>query len=453
MRILLLAQAFPPHPEVGALRARNVVEALLRAGHYVTVVTERAEGAPYDPGPPARDRFRLVPVDVGHRFGRRLLSLAGPFSASASKAEPVESGTPPTAPGFLRRTALSLLSLPDSDQHLIRPFLRAGTEAGRNGVDLLYTSAPPFSLQVAGYLLRSRLRVPWVAEYRDPWNHAWTHRTELQNGFIRKIDARMERMALRRADGLVTVTEAARELLSARLPVEQRSKVIVIRNGIPDWSAMVTPEPPGQGGTRPFTLLHAGSLYMNRDPLSFLDAVSLLVKQRNLGARDLSVRLIGRCREFQGRPVSALVAERGLSEIVRIDDWLPHDQVRAEMLEAGALVLFAQHQPLQVPNKLYEYLAAGRPILAFVDREGECRRLLEEVGGAEMVYQADPVAVAGILERLYDQRHAQTAMLDQGNREARGRLATTVQMREMVSELEQRFSGMTAAGARNGSPT
>ena len=81
------------------------------------------------------------------------------------------------------------------------------------------------------------------------------------------------------------------------------------------------------------------------------------------------MRLIGRCREFQGRPVSALVAERGLSEIVRIDDWLPHDQVRVEMLEADALVLFAQHQPLQVPNKLYEYLATGRPILAFVDGE------------------------------------------------------------------------------------
>ena len=451
MRVLLLAQAFPPHPEVGALRARNVVEALLQAGHHVTVVTERADGAPYDPGPSARDRFRLVPVDVGHRFGHRLLSLAGPFSAPSSKAGPVDPGKPQTAPGFLRRTALSLLSLPDSDQHLIRPFIRAGMLAGRNRVDLLYTSAPPFSLQVAGYLLRSRLRVPWVAEYRDPWNHAWTHRTELQNGFIRKIDARMERMALRRADGLVTVTEAARELLSGRLPLHHRNKLILIRNGIPDWTA--TPAPPGVSGDGPFTLLHAGSLYMNRDPLSFLDAVSLLVKKRKLGARDLSVRLIGRCREFQGRPVSTLVAERGLSEIVRIDDWLPHDQVRAEMLEADALVLFAQHQPLQVPNKLYEYLAAGRPIVAFVDREGECRRLLNEAGGAEMVFEANPVAVAGILERLYDQRHAQTDMLDRSNREARGRLATAVQMRELVSELEQRFSGRAAAGAPNGSPT
>jgi len=453
MRVVFLAQAFPPHPEVGALRARNLVDALLAAGHTVILVTERVAGAVYD-STSAQKILRVIPVDVGAPYSRRLRGLVGFGRTAAPVTEDSKGEGSTPVSGSFRRLVVSLLSLPDTDQHLIRPFLRAGMRAAREGADLLYTSAPPFSIQIAGLLLRRCMGIPWVAEYRDPWNHPWSHRDGLRTPFVRALDAKMERMALRQADAVVTVTQAAQDLLAGRLPAGHRHKMILARNGIPAWNAgIVSAAPQASDHHTPFTLLHAGSLYMNRDPLAFLDGLSRFVQQRRLGPEAIQVHLIGRCREYKGRSVEALIGERSLSAIVRIEDWAPHDQVRTRMLQADTLLLFAQEQPLQIPNKLYEYLAAGPPILAFVDRVGECARLLQEVGGAEMVYEADPAAVAEILERLYDRRVAGSADLDQGNRQARDRLATAVQMRELVSELEKRFSGRAAASGPAGSRT
>lgn len=440
MRVVFLTQAFPPHPEVGALRARNLVDALLAAGHQVTVVAERVPGAHYDADGPVAGALRVVPVDVGKPFGRRLLAIAGAVRPTFPAPDAAPDRGAAQSSGILRRAVISLLSLPDTEQHLIRPFLRAGLGAVREGANLFYTSAPPFSMQVVGFFVRGRTDVPWVAEYRDPWNHPWTHRDGLQNSLLRKLDARMERMALRRADALVTVTKAAQDLLAGRLPAGQRGKMILARNGIPDWDAgMVSAAPQASDDRTPFILLHAGSLYMNRDPLAFLDGLSRFVRRRGLGPEAIQVHLIGRCREYKERSVASLVEERGLSAVVTIEDWAPHDQVRARMLQADGLLLFAQRQPLQVPNKLYEYLAAGRPVLAFVDRDGESARLLQELGGAEVVYDLEPARIDDALERLYLSRNAGTGGGHAGSREARIALSTSVQMRGLVAELEKRF--------------
>jgi hypothetical protein len=63
------------------------------------------------------------------------------------------------------------------------------------------------------------------------------------------------------------------------------------------------------------------------------------------------------------------------------------------MHSAGLLLLLAQEQPLQVPNKLYEYLATGVPILAIADHDGETADMLRQVGGH---YVLPPDDLAGM---------------------------------------------------------
>jgi hypothetical protein len=83
----------------------------------------------------------------------------------------------------------------------------------------------------------------------------------------------------------------------------------------------------------------------------------------------------------------------GLTAVVQIRDWLPHEAVKTLVEESDALLLLAQEQPDQVPNKLYEYLGTRRPILAFADPAGETARMLERVGGHYVVTGKDAAAV------------------------------------------------------------
>jgi hypothetical protein len=78
--------------------------------------------------------------------------------------------------------------------------------------------------------------------------------------------------------------------------------------------------------------------------------------------------------------------------------------------DSDLLLLLAQNQPLQVPNKLYEYLGARRPILAFVDEMGESASMLRRLGGHFVVDRKDPAHVAEVVGRaLSGQRPDETA--------------------------------------------
>jgi hypothetical protein len=95
------------------------------------------------------------------------------------------------------------------------------------------------------------------------------------------------------------------------------------------------------------------------------------------------------------------VTSLGIQEFVQFRDWVPHDAARALIEQADVLLLLAQGQPDQVPNKLYEYLGSRGTILGFVDPDGESARMLRDVGGHVVVTSSDlaeaEAAVAQVL--------------------------------------------------------
>jgi len=436
VRVLLLSYVFPPHPEVGALRAANLLIAFRDAGHQVTLVTEPLPGQVPAIPPGAGPEVKVVSVEPGlpyaMRLGRILRGVRRPRaggSAAPTADEPIRAQ--PRPPGPLRSLLLSALSIPDDANYSIAAFTRAGTEALRQGADLIYSSAPPFALHLSARRLHRRSGIPWVAEFRDPWTHPATSRPAALHPLTRGVDRWLERRVLRDADAIVMATEAAKDHVARQLPPERGNRLLVALNGIPEWEA----PPPVPPGRHPFRLVHTGSLYMGRDPSDFLAALAAYVRRSGATPSDLAVELIGDARHYQGTPVAATVERLGLNGFVRIEDWLPHAEVRARLFQADALLLLAQHQPLQVPNKLYEYLALRRPILAFVDQEGESARLLRQFPQSRLCYGPDPEQAARVLEELVERR-GEPALPDAA---ALAALSARAQMRQLVDELGRRF--------------
>lgn len=397
--VVLLAYHYPPSTEVGALRAARVAAALAEAGHPVTVI--RAGARPDEPAPELLgvEVRTVVPAPAPRDWYaalRRALREQGKSAAAGLLPAPSDGAAawrPPEQVSPGKRLALSLFWLPDDRQGFIWRAAQAATaalhDAGPGAI--LYSTSPPHSAQIAGLLAQLWTRAPWVAEFRDPWTDnpgkPWYCRTELTD----RLERWAERQCLQRARLVVGVSEGICRRLQPRAAAVGGGPVVLVRNGIAGpiiGGSEVRPGAPRPPG--PLRVLHAGTCYLGRDPRPFLRALAAVARRRELVADRVQVELLGRCEWFEGVSMRQVAATLGIQELVRFTPWLPADQARRRMEEADLLLLLAEGQPVQVPQKLYEYLATGRRMLVFADPGGETARMVEAVGGHVVTHAAAP---------------------------------------------------------------
>ena len=399
--ILLITQAFPPEPVVGSLRAANVARAFHDAGHRVVVVTATVEGE----APGLRDWLPGVTVHtiaLGPRYRERLTRLFRRLQSLLPRAPQAAAGFAPAAAGDgragpasgVRGLLLSLVWIPDDELRFVWPAYRAARRLLREKVDFVYTSAPSHSTNLVGLLLRRLHAVRWAAEFRDPW--CYPHSAPV-TPFVARANRYLERLSINAADYLVTVTDQTAELYRQRLGV-RAGKVVVARNGIPSFTAR---EPRRPGG--PFRIVYSGSIYGGRDPRAFIRAVAEVAPECAAAGIPLAVDIFaGDARADV--PLDAWVSDLGLTDVVRVHDWLPHAEIQRVLRSADLLLLLAQRQPLQVPNKLYEYLGTRVPILAVADEQGETARMLRQAGGHYVVARDAPADIARALREAIARR-------------------------------------------------
>lgn len=409
--ILLISQVFPPEQVVGALRVGNVARAFSGAGHRVVVVTaagagEKAGRREWLPGievhtvaqgPRYRERLTRLMRRLQLDGGRERRDNAAPSSRSARRD--VEG-----PPRGLRGLLLSLVWVPDDEVRFVWPAYRAARRLLRDRVDLVYTSAPTHSANLVGLLLKRLHGIRWCAEFRDPWCYP---QGRPLTPSIQRLNRFLERQCLRALDILVTVTDAAAEMYRERLGSGSH-KVVVVRNGIPVMTGRIPP-PPGA----PFRIVYSGNLYGRRDPRAFLEAVADIVRQPNAPALAIDLFVSAVQSDASADP---LVRELGVGHVVNVYDWVPHAEIQRVIRGADLLLVLAQRQPLQVPNKVYEYLATGVPILAVADEDGETARMLRAAGRHYLVTEDRPAAIAAAIRQAIAARDAppvHAAVLDE----------------------------------------
>jgi hypothetical protein len=109
------------------------------------------------------------------------------------------------------------------------------------------------------------------------------------------------------------------------------------------------------------------------------------------------VEFIGDAHWYGDISVEEYARSIGLGDVVNVRHAVPHSEVEQLLADADLLVLLAQQQPAQVPNKLYEYLGHRKPILAFADDEGETAAMLRRAGGHFIVTERDGDRIASIV--------------------------------------------------------
>ncbi|RMH63693.1 MAG: hypothetical protein D6677_06455 [Calditrichaeota bacterium] len=237
--------------------------------------------------------------------------------------------------------------------------------------DILFSTSPPPTTHMIAYDLKQRFPVRWVADFRDPWSNIHYY-TGQRGETARRLDQRLERRILNKADHIVTVSKAFGELLAASYP----EKTDIIPNGY-------DPEDFTSGYKRGprFTLLYAGGLNPNRWYPAFWTMLRQLLEEGALPAASTRIHIIGQIHETLSRQLQELFAP--FPETLNLENYMPHRAVTARMQQADVLLLFLEkvaHYRGHIPGKVFEYMAARRPVVGCGAADAEANALLEKAG-------------------------------------------------------------------------
>jgi glycosyltransferase involved in cell wall biosynthesis len=385
--ILFVAYFYPPCPDAGAHRPAAMVTHLRRLGHRVTVLTTAAYG---------RTPEELHPGGAAANGVVRTadLQLVRARIRGAPRVQAMYEGD--TYSG--RFHPLSRVLVPEPLVLAWVPFAlaRALRLHRERRFESVITTSPPESAHLIGAALRRR-GVAWVADVRDGWNFE-PLRPPFPTAVQRRLDGHLERRLLGAADVVTCVSRPAAEDMRARVG----ANVALVPNG---WDPELAPPPGGREEGEAARLLDPGRVSLvytgrfgsyGRDPRPLIEALGRLARTEPELAARLELVVAGPYTETELAALRTDVAPARISVVGS----LPRGEALALQRAADALLLLASADRSQLANlKLFEYLAAGRPLVALAGGT-EAGRIVAETRAGEVVRSDDVGAITGVLRRL-----------------------------------------------------
>lgn len=311
---------------------------------------------------------------------------------------------------------------------------------------VLWSTHPIASAILIGLALHKLTRLPWVVDFRDPM----TDTDYPRDPRVRAIWRWIERKAVHNAALVVCNTPSAVVTYTTRYPELPRSRFTMLENGYDEenFRNAGAQAQPARAPGQPFTLVHSGIIYPSeRDPVPLMRALGQLKASGAIDASQLHIVLRATAHDEY---VNALLQEHGISDLVSLAPHVPYQVALAEMLTAdGLLVLQASNCNHQIPAKLYEYLRAGRPILALTDAVGDTAATLRAAGVDTIAPLDDSEGIKrGLLHFLQQARAGQAPLPAPAAVAGASRQARTIELARMLdSVLPQTQAAPAPAGS------
>ena len=231
--------------------------------------------------------------------------------------------------------------------------------------DAILSSMKPSTSHIIARELAKRKKIPWIADFRDLWtqNHYFKH--SKIRGFFEK---RLELNTISSAKALVTISSPFSEKLKE---LHKNKKVYTITNGF-------DPElvNPGIPLTKKFSITYTGYIYSGRqDPEPLFRMLKILIDEKTIDPATVEVH-------FFGHHESWLLSDRKkyhLQNVVRIHGHISREESLQKQRESQVLLLLNWNDPGEkgiYTGKLFDYLAARRPILAIGLRDNVVTEVL-----------------------------------------------------------------------------
>jgi glycosyltransferase involved in cell wall biosynthesis len=268
-----------------------------------------------------------------------------------------------------------MFAFPDPQCAWLKPALKFAKSMPSSEVpDVVFATGGPWTSLVIGRQLAQFWKLPFVADYRDPWisNPYVTFGSERLNERARQLEKGVCEAAAR----VITNTYELRERLVKDYPAIEK-KSLTITNGFDPDSFSI-----GAGkSNRPHAannrleICHFGTVYGKRTPEVLLGVLLELHRAGQVDGRKLCFRFVG-AWEVTGRECEDLA--QSLEKVGLLERCPPvsYHACLQQMSQADALLVIQPGSPLQIPGKIYEYVATRRPIL-LIGGEGATANLVQ----------------------------------------------------------------------------
>jgi glycosyltransferase involved in cell wall biosynthesis len=270
------------------------------------------------------------------------------------------------------------LFTPDSQTGWIPGGIRACLKEIRKArPHVVYTTSPCTSSHLIGLVVSYLTRIPWVADLRDPWRGNPFRQIPFPS--LDLWDSVLERAVLGRADHVICNTASATDALRTRRPFLSQKCTTILNAFDPIWFDDLEP----RRATSPnrYLITHAGQFYGRRRPEPWFRALRTAIDRQPSLSETLRFALIG-SEHCDGTPLDQIAAREGVADQVLHLGPMPHHETLAHLAGSDVLALAGSEGPgseLQIPNKLFEYIALKKPIIATLSAGHPAMGILDSV--------------------------------------------------------------------------
>jgi glycosyltransferase involved in cell wall biosynthesis len=380
--LAILTGSFPPTNIVGALRPFRLAKHIGRNGWRVVVLTH-----------PPRAGEGLDETLLGelsglhdiHYVSRPPSQLAGnsKFRARAAGAA---------------RDILKDWIRPDLDIVHVPSYCRTFK---KYPVDVVMTTSPAHSIHLAGLQIKNQFGLPWVVDFRDPWDDYLKTGTASINHPIEKY---FEKKVIEKSDAVVSTTDMYTDILSSRHGKVAREKFFTITNSFDRHKTCK----PKQKSTDKFIICYTGIFYSDKDPYGFFRALRTWFD--SMGSEEcrryldrLEVHLVG----SGDRTTRQVIRDLQLEGSVLFFERMSHEQAIEKTLNADmSLICTGTGERTRhgwLPSKFFEYLGCCTPILALI-REGELAERIRETCSGHVLTSEDHAQIGNVIKAEIDRK-------------------------------------------------
>jgi len=268
--------------------------------------------------------------------------------------------------------------VPDPRITWVKPSIKFLKEyLSENPVDALITTGPPQSMHLIGLGLKQAMpSLRWIADFRDPWTKMFYFKHMGLWPLARRKHRRLEQQVLDSADAIISVSPLVQEDFRQATS----TPVYLITNGfdLSDFAPAASAKPSAASSGK-FRIVHTGLFASDGNPLNLWDILSRKCLENKQFADKLEIRLVGKTDP----EIIEAIRTRGLGGNLKDLGYLPHDITNEEQRSADLLILPLRREPEYrkvLPGKIFEYLAARRPVLCIGQEDGAAAAVLREAG-------------------------------------------------------------------------
>ena len=314
--------------------------------------------------------------------------------------------------------------IPDARKFWVKPSIEYLSDyVTKHKITTIITTGPPHSLHLIGLGLKQKHNINWITDFRDPWTQIGYHKKLWLSKRSREKHLKLEKKVLSGSNHIITTSFTTK----AEFEKKTSRPITVITNGYDVLNQSEVAMDPN------FTLSHVGSLLSGRDPENLWQVLRELVAENQGFAEDFKLKLVGAVSD----EVVLSIKKFGLEDHLEVSGYVSHGEALKIQKSAQLLLLIeinSEETKGIIPGKLFEYMAAKRPILAVGPPEWDVEKILKETRAGSCFNYDELENLKAQIFRYYELFKQNQLILESENIEKYSRRNLTGKLAQLLTE-------------------